>query len=327
MVFDKQLGKAHDGGDGGADFVAHVAEEDVLDVLHLLGLQLLALQFPLRGPLLGHVAAEPEIVLNLSPLVTDGEQVELERQRLVVGSTDDGVDVNVDSVLGAHVHIVQHSHGNMLGVFLGQVQATGLRQRQLHHVHLLIDGQQVGLGRIIDQSHTADVEGEVDVVDVVGNVLGRMLQLVDVKLQLVVGVDELRHVASRAKDAEEAVAGVIEGHQLLLIVGILLDIGRLGQTVVVRGLDEMGRIAAFEVLQRDVGVFEGVVERHPFGQNLVTVAVEGLAGLLVDVSQDAFRVIIGHVHHRGREDGLIAQHVVLGLALGQQPLRLVVHHA
>ena len=95
---------------------------------------------------------------------------------------------------------------------------------------------------------------------------------------------------------------------------------------VVNGLDDMGRVAAVEVLDRQVRVFQGEIERHALCQQLLTVALKRGTGFLVDVGHAALGVIVNHVDHRGREDTLIAQHIILRLATLLLTLRDIVDH-
>ena len=64
----------------------------------------------------------------------------------------------------------------------------------------------------------------------------------------------------------------------------------ISEIVIPIGSDDMGGIGAVEVLYCHVGILQCVVERYALTQQLLAVAVEGLASLLVDVGQDAFLV-------------------------------------
>ena len=119
----------------------------------------------------------------------------------------------------------------------------------------------------------------------------------------------------------------MNGYELLLVIDGMLQMNGFGQIAVVLRLDEVSRVGTVEFLDGDIRVFQRIIERHTFCQYLFTIELEGLAGFLVDVRQDAFCIVIGHVDHRRREDGLITQHVVLGLPLVLQLFRLVVHHS
>ena len=119
---------------------------------------------------------------------------------MVLLAADSGPDAGVDGFGSAHIHIVHQTHDQATRLVVEQRQTARLRQRQLHNVHLAVDGQDMRLGRIVHQTHATHMHRIVDVVDIVGDVLCSTHHLTDTAFQLVEGVDKLRHVASGAED-------------------------------------------------------------------------------------------------------------------------------
>ena len=86
--------------------MAHVAQERVLDTLHLLSLRFLTLQFFFSCLLLTDITAQAEVVSHHPALVGDWQQMELQRQHLITWNTDNSPNFSIYRGVATHIHAI-----------------------------------------------------------------------------------------------------------------------------------------------------------------------------------------------------------------------------
>ena len=102
-------------------------EERVLHHLHLLGTEGLLSQFIFDGLQLTDVSAHTEILLQLSLVVVEGDEVELQVQGFAF-SSEGGPHVELHTGVGLVVHVVQDTLCRSFPLRIDEVQHPGLCQ-------------------------------------------------------------------------------------------------------------------------------------------------------------------------------------------------------
>ena len=101
----------HDCVQGRTYLLYHVLHELVLRVLHLLHLCGLFCQLLLDITQFAEVAQQSQIFGDLSILVVYGHQAELQLQAFAAFDAQGGADIDLEFLVCAVVHLVQHAHG------------------------------------------------------------------------------------------------------------------------------------------------------------------------------------------------------------------------
>ena len=106
--------------------MAHIFQEAVLGILHLLCLNgfLFQLLFVIR--LFCYITTQTEIALDLSILPIGGNHVKAQIHQFVVMNMNTGLDISFNGLADQVVHIVQQVHGFSSGLVVYQCHTTCL---------------------------------------------------------------------------------------------------------------------------------------------------------------------------------------------------------
>ena len=155
MLHLEELSKTDNGIQWRTDLMAHVLQEAVLGILHLLCLEGLLFQLLLIIHLFRHVTAQSEIVFYLPCFVVGRNQVEAQVHQFVVMDVDTGQYVSINRFGYMVVHVVQQVHRLPSVFVVDQCHAACLGNLILYLVDTAIDNQGMRLGGIGDHVHTA----------------------------------------------------------------------------------------------------------------------------------------------------------------------------
>ena len=112
------------------------------------------------------------------------------------------------------VHTVEDALCHVLVLVADECQCARLGEAVLLVAYFVVDGQRVGIGRVVHHAYSSHLEHVVDVLYVAGHLLIGLGELRQVLLLAVVAVGHLGDVAPRAVDAQQPVVLVVDGHQL-----------------------------------------------------------------------------------------------------------------
>ena len=308
------------------DLLYHVLHEIVLRVLHLLHLRSLLGQLLLDVAQFTEVAQQSQVFRHASLLVVHRRQTESQIQPLAAFDAQCGTDIDLERLVHAVVHLVQHAHGQFLRLVVDERHTTCLRQGVLHLVGTPEDGQRVRSGRVAGQSQVAFMEQVVDVVIIFleHRLHGFQTGLFDGIL--LNAVDTFGDVTTEDEDTEQLVVIVVDGHHAELIAESALAPYALDVTLLERNLVQVEDLRGIEtvgIAQIRQSCVEALVQVYMLVDDLFAVAVVDLTGLRVDVTEVAVLVEEDDAHHRGVEDRPVAQGALIVLALQLSLLRHV----
>ena len=269
MLHLEQFCKTYDRVEWSTDLEAHIVEEGILHHLYLLGAERLLGQFLLDTLQFADVTAHAEILFHPAGFVVIGDEVELQMDSLIVLPADRCLDVGMNVARRLVVHVVEDALHLLLVLIIHEVENTRLCQGRLNAIGLAEDVQHVGFWIVFHDAQAADGKHIVDIPDVSANLVVCLLQLFHVLLQCLIGVGDFCDVSSRTVESEQFAFGVVDGHNLQLVVQFLALQDLVQQTWVVGRFEKLGDIQVVHVLKVEVLDAEHILDVEFPGSQLL----------------------------------------------------------